>query len=156
MHRTASGLLVVATMLASCSSVTDGGSAQVSRTADPSLPSAPSASAASLLPLGRYVAEVPPGVEAAPGTWRMTITENGITWVNPLTGSSFSPGDVLDVSSTTIVLAPDPQCPDQGADATTGTYGWEFDGSVLTFALEADSCAGRRDTLTAAPWTITP
>ena len=116
-------------------------------------PSVAASAVMGLLPLGTYTAEVPPGVETAPGIWTMQVTDEGITWVNPETGASFSPGDVVEVTPTTIVFAADPACPDQEGTPTPGTYEWQSDGVQLRFTVVSDSCAGRSDTLTSAPWT---
>ena len=104
-----------------------------------------------LIPPGRYTTELPAGLEGAPGLWQMDITPEAITWTSP-EGNSFSPGEVVEVTTTTIVFAPDPECPDQAGEPTEGSYEWSVDGGQLTFTLVSDSCAGRRDTLTAAPW----
>lgn len=105
----------------------------------------------SLIPPGRYTAEIPEGLEAAPGIWTMEVTPEAITWTNP-GGTSFSPGELVEVTSTTIVFGPDPGCPDQEGGPTEGAYTWSVDGGQLTFTFASDSCLGRRDTLTAAPW----
>jgi hypothetical protein len=132
-------------------------SASASSTPGATSTSSPAASeVTSLLPLGTYTAEIPAGVEAAPGQWRMEITNDGITWLNPETGASFSPGDLVEVTSTTIVFAADPGCPDQGGTPTNGTYQWHTDGEQLVFTVDSDSCAGRSDTLTSAPWELAP
>ena len=109
---------------------------------------------ASTIPPGTYTADIPEGVEAHPGTWRMEVTENAISWTNP-DGVTFSPGEVLEVTSDRIVFAADPACPDQ-EEPTDGAYGWEVAGNELSFTVESDSCAGRRDTLTAAAWELAP
>jgi hypothetical protein len=109
-----------------------------------------------LIPPGTYMAEIPEGVEAAPGKWTMVVTPDGMVWTNPETGSVFSPGEVVKLTSTTIVFAPDPGCPDQDGEPTEGSYGWSWDGGQLSFTLESDSCLGRRDTLTTAPWEPMP
>jgi hypothetical protein len=109
-----------------------------------------------LIPPGRYTAEIPEGVEASSGRWTMEVTRDAISWTNPETGSTFSPGDVVELTSTRIVFAPDPACPDQEGEPTQGSYEWSWDGGQLRFTLESDSCLGRRDTLTTAPWEPTP
>jgi hypothetical protein len=106
-----------------------------------------------LIPAGTYAAEVPAGGEAAPGRWVMELERSGIMWTNPENGSTFSPGTVTEVTNDTIVFGPDPGCPDQGASPTPGTYTWKVDAGQLRFTFVSDSCAGRRDTLSTAPWT---
>jgi hypothetical protein len=109
---------------------------------------------ATTIPPGTYTADIPEGVEAASGTWTMQVTEDAITWTHP-EGQIFSPGDVVEVTSDRIVFASDPACPDQD-EPTEGTYQWEVVGSELSFTVESDSCAGRRDTLTSATWELAP
>jgi hypothetical protein len=106
-----------------------------------------------LIPAGAYAAEVPAGVEAAPGRWVMELKSSGILWTNPENGSTFSPGTVTEITKDTIVFGPDPGCPDQGGSPTPGTYKWAVEAGQLRFTFVSDSCAGRRDTLSTAPWT---
>ena len=106
-----------------------------------------------LIPTGTYAAEVPAGREAAPGRWVMQLDSSGILWTNPGNGARFSPGTVTELTNDTIVFAPDPGCPDQGGSPTPGTYTWKLDAGQLRFTFVSDSCAGRRDTLSTAPWT---
>ena len=153
--RTTAWLGIAALVVAGCSNATPS---QVEASADvsPSMATAGSSDAANLIPSGTYTAEVPEGVEASPGLWTMRVTPDGITWTNPETHATFSPGEVVEVTSSGIVFAPDPQCPDQAGEPTEGTYEWSMDGGQLSFTLESDSCTGRSDTLTAAPWELTP
>ena len=152
--------VILAGAVAACSASGTGSSlassSPSSATASPT--TAPSASSGdtSLIPPGTYTAEIPEGVEAAPGRWRMEVTGSGIVWTNPESGSTFSPGEVVELTSTRIVFAPDPGCPDQEGEPTEGSYEWSWDGGQLRFTLESDSCLGRRDTLTTAPWEPTP
>ena len=81
----------------------------------------------------------------------MEVAADGITWTNPQNGATFSPGEVTEITSITIVFAADPGCPDQQSP-TAGTYDWRVDAGQLIFTLVSDSCAGRRDTLTPSPW----
>jgi hypothetical protein len=106
-----------------------------------------------LLPHGTYVATIPPGVNAAPGEWKLTVTANGITYIHP-EGHSFSPGRVEAISATEIVFAPDPQCPVQEGTPTNGQYDWRVEGNSLSFAVIADSCQDRIDTLTSSEWSL--
>ena len=152
--------VILAGAVAACSASGTGSSA-VSSSPSPASASPPMATSGSspgtdLIPPGRFTAEIPEGVEASPGRWTMEITQDEIVWTNPETGSTFSPGDVVEVTSTRIVFAPDPGCPDQEGEPTQGTYEWYWEGGQLSFTLESDSCLGRRDTLTAAPWEAAP
>ena len=152
--------LILTGAVAACSASGTGSSA-VSSSPSPASASPPMATTGSsggtnLIPQGRYAAEIPEGVEASSGRWTMEVTRDAISWTNPETGSTFSPGDVVELTSTTIVFAPDPACPDQEGEPTQGSYEWSWDGSQLRFTLESDSCLGRRDTLTTAPWEPTP
>ena len=106
-----------------------------------------------LIPAGTYAAEVPAGGEAAPGRWMMQLESSGILWTNPENGSTFSPGTVTKITDDTIVFGADPGCPDQGGSPTPGTYTWQVSAGQLRFTFVSDSCAGRRDTLSTAPWT---
>jgi hypothetical protein len=108
------------------------------------------------LPAGTYSAEVPAGLEAGPGTWTLEIGPDGLMWTNPENGATFSPGRVVELTSSTIVLGPDSGCPGQDGGPTAGTYEWQLDAGQLAFTLVSDSCAGRSDTLTASPWTLVP
>jgi hypothetical protein len=110
----------------------------------------------SFIPAGSYSAEVPAGSEAAPGKWLMKVSAAGIEWTNPENGSTFSPGAILEITGSSLVLAADPGCPDQTQGATTGSYDYRKEGSTFVFALVSDSCAGRRDTLTSSPWSPQP
>jgi hypothetical protein len=116
-------------------------------------PSPAAVDVTTMIPAGTYAAEVPVGAEAAPGRWVMQLDSSGILWTNPENGSRFSPGTVTAITNDTIVFAPDPGCPDQGGSPTPGTYTWKLDAGQLRFTFGSDSCAGRRDTLSTAPWT---
>ena len=152
--RTMAWLGVALVVVAGCSNASASSTQTPLATASP-VASAVSSSAMGLIPQGRYTAEIPEGVEAAPGLWTMEIGPEGITWTNPGTGAVFSPGDVVEVTDTSIVFAPDTTCPDQDAP-TEGTYAWSLDGTHLRFTVESDSCLGRRDTLVSAPWELSP
>jgi hypothetical protein len=115
-------------------------------------PSTAAIDVTALIPAGTYAAEVPAGREAAPGRWVMKLDSSGILWTNPENGTTFSPGTVSEVTNDTIVFAPDPGCPGQGGAPTPGTYTWKLDAGHLRFTFISDSCAGRRDTLSTAPW----
>ena len=170
------GAAIASWLIAGCSSMTSSPASQPSRapatgpaagTASPLVTAAPAGAATgapttagldvtAFLPAGSYSADVPAGLEAAPGLWKLEIAADGLMWTNPENGATFSPGKVVEVTSSTIVLGPDPGCPDQVGGPTAGTYGWLLDGGQLTLTLVSDSCAGRRDTLTASPWTLVP
>jgi hypothetical protein len=108
----------------------------------------------SQLPAGKYEANITQsGLEAPPGVWKMDLSKDGIVWHNPYNGSVFSPGVIIEVTSSTIVFAPDPECPGQGGAPGTGTYDWKLDQGQLKFTVVSESCLGRRDTLITAPWT---
>lgn len=152
-HRFVAGLGIAFLAIAGCSN-------QVSPPADRSAssPSQPVAttptSGGGTIPPGTYTADIPEGVEAQAGTWTMEVTGNAITWTHP-EGMTFSPGELLEVTGSRIVFAADPACPDQD-DPTEGAYQWEANGRELSFTVESDSCAGRRDTLTSATWDLAP
>jgi hypothetical protein len=174
------GVAIASWVIAGCSSAASTPGTQASRapatpavTAAPATPiataapatasvartSAPTTAAndvTAFLPAGSYTAEVPEGMEGAPGTWKMEIGPGGLMWTNPQNGSKFSPGEVVEITSSTIVLGPDPGCPNQDGAPTAGTYEWQLDAGQLTLTHVSDSCAGRRDTLTASPWTLVP
>lgn len=122
-------------------------------TASPTPSPAPTvADITQFIPAGRYSMEMPTGAEAAPGTWLIEVSPGGIEWTNPENGSRFSPGKILEVTATTLVFGADPGCPDQSSGATSGSYTYTKEGNNFVFALVADSCAGRRDTMILAPW----
>jgi hypothetical protein len=146
---------VAALLVAGCSNATPS-QGEESASASPPMATTGSSGGTNLIPSGTYTADIPEGVEAAPGQWTMEVTPDGIVWTNPETRTTFSPGEVVEVTSTGIVFAPDPQCPDQEGEPTEGSYEWSWDGGQLSFTLESDSCLGRRDTLTTAPWEPTP
>lgn len=154
-------IVILAGAVAACSA-SGTGSSLVSSSPSPASASQPTATTtgssagANLIPAGTYTAEIPEGVEAAPGRWTMEVTQDLILWTNPETGSTFSPGEVVEVTNTRIVFAPDSGCPDQGGEPAEGSYDWSWDGVQLSFTLESDSCLGRRDTLTSAPWEQAP
>lgn len=152
--RTTAWLGIAALLVAGCSGAT-ASPAEESAGASPPLATSGSSESTDLIPSGTYTAEIPEGVEAAPGQWTMDVGPDGIVWTHP-GGSTFSPGDVVEVTSNGIVFAADPQCPDQDGEPTEGSYEWSWDGEQLTFTLQSDSCPGRRDTLTTAPWEPTP
>lgn len=154
--RTRAWLGIAALLVAGCSSAASSQGEESSASASPPMATTGSSGGTNLIPPGRYTAEIPEGVEAAPGQWTMEVTRDEILWTNPETGSIFSPGEVVEVTSTRIVFAPDPGCPDQEGEPTEGSYEWSWDGGQLSFTLESDSCLGRRDTLTTAPWEPTP
>ena len=106
-----------------------------------------------VLPNGTYTATIPPGVNAAPGEWKLTITATGMTYTHP-EGHRFSPGAIEEISANEVVFAPDPQCPVPQGTATTGRYGWSAEGSSLRFAAISDSCQDRIDTLTSSEWSL--
>ena len=146
---------IAALLVAGCSNGASSQSEASSASAAPPSATTEPSGGTGLIPAGRYTADIPEGVEAAPGHWAMTIGADGIVWNNPETGATFSPGDVVEVTSTKIVFAPDPQCPGQD-EPTEGTYEWSWDGQLLRFTVESDSCLGRRDTLATAPWELAP
>jgi len=165
MNRTRAAIVGVAIgtwMIAGCSNAAappPTGTPAAPATAPIAVTNAPSTMAidvSAFIPAGSYSADIPAGLEAAPGTWTMRIDAAGLTWTNPETGATFTPGKVEDVTNSTIVFAPDPACPGQGGSATAGTYQWQLDAGQLAFTVLSDSCAGRRDTLTATPWTQVP
>ena len=163
MHRTKWALVAVATvawLIAGCSSTSPSPGGQAS-SSTPSSAAPGSATTAAVdvtafLPAGSYSVEIPAGMEAAPGRWVLEIAAGGLMWTNPENGARFSPGTVVEVTSSTLVLGPDPACPDQVGAPTAGTYRWQRNAGQLSFTLVSDSCAGRRDTLIAAPWTLVP
>jgi hypothetical protein len=152
--------VILAGAVAACSASGTGSSLVSSSpspaSASPTTATTASSSGTNLIPPGRYTAEIPEGVEASSGRWTMEVTQDAILWTNPETGSTFSPGEVVEVTSTRIVFAPDPGCPDQVGEPTEGSYEWSWGGGQLSFTLESDSCLGRSDTLTTAPWEPTP
>ena len=99
------------------------------------------------VPYGTYSATIPSGVNAQPGTWGLTITADVVSFTRP-DGGSFSPGAVVDITATEIVLAPDPGCPVQEGTPTEGRYRWSREGDALRLELVSDSCQDRIDTLT--------
>jgi hypothetical protein len=147
--RTTALLGMTALLVAGCASAVSPSEGQSAGASQPVATT--QASGTNTIPPGRYLAELPAGLEGAPGLWQMDITPEAVTWTSP-EGNSFSPGDLVEVTATRIVFAPDPECPDQAGEPTEGTYEWSVDGGQLSFTLVSDSCAGRRDTLTAVPW----
>jgi hypothetical protein len=165
------GVAVASWLIAGCSSVASSPASPTSvapaspsvtaapATASLAVTSAPTTDAIDLtafIPAGSYSAEVPAGLEAAPGTWTLEVAADGLMWTNPENGATFSPGEVVELTSSTIVLGPDPGCPGQDPAPTAGTYQWQLNAGQLAFTLVSDSCAGRSDTLTASPWTLVP
>lgn len=153
--RSATWLGLAALVVAGCSSVPPPRAGEESAGVSPSVETTGSSVNADVIPPGTYTADVPAGVEAASGQWTMEIGADSIVWTHP-EGHSLSPGDVLEMTSTEIVFAADPGCPDQGGEPTDGRYEWSWDGEAVSFTLDSDSCAGRRDTLTSAPWQLEP
>ena len=104
---------------------------------------------------GTYTATIPSGVNAAPGTWKLTISAGGWMFRHP-DGHTFSPGAVTEITATEVVLAPDTGCPVQAGTPTEGRYRWSLEATTLTFEVESDSCQDRIDTLTSSEWSLSP
>jgi hypothetical protein len=141
-------------VFAGCSSTTQS-QGEESAGVIPSMATTESSVSADVILPGTYTADIPAGVAAAPGEWTMEVGPDSIVWIHP-EGQRFSPGDVVEMTSAGIVFAADPSCPDQGGEPTEGSYEWSWDGDQLRFTLDSDSCTGRRDTLTRAPWELAP
>lgn len=104
---------------------------------------------------GTYTASIPAGVNAPPGSWGLTVTPDEVTFTRP-DGRSFSPGTLVELTATEIVLGPDPDCPVQEGPATEGRYLWSRDGDTLTLEVVSDSCQDRIDTFTSSTWSVSP
>ncbi|MET0888207.1 MAG: hypothetical protein ABWX92_17350 [Mycetocola sp.] len=148
-------------VVAACTSST-GPSASPTTSAATSA-SAPASESASRSPIatgsaalyGRYIATIPPGVNAQPGKWTLAVSESGVTFSGP-GGQSFSPGAVEELTSNEFVLAPDPGCPVQEGTPTEGRYRWSREGDALMLEVVADSCQDRIDTFTTSEWSLIP
>jgi hypothetical protein len=104
---------------------------------------------------GTYTATIPAGVNAEPGTWRLTIGQFGVSFTRP-DGQSFSPGTLEELTANEMVLGPDPGCPTQEGTPTEGRYRWSLEGEVLRLETVSDSCQDRIDTLTSDEWSLNP
>jgi hypothetical protein len=100
---------------------------------------------------GTWVATIPPGLNAAPGEWMLTVDAGGWAFTHP-DGHTFSPGAVKAVTEAEITLAADPNCPVQSGTPTDGRYRWSVEAGSLTLEVVSDSCQDRIDTLTSDSW----
>jgi len=121
-----------------------------------STPSPAAVASASGSPLyGTYTATLPDGLNAAPGTWTLSIGPSGANFTHP-DGHTFSPGAVQELTATEVVFAADAQCPVQSGTPTPGRYRWARAGATLTLDVVSDSCGDRIDTLTPSDWSVKP
>jgi hypothetical protein len=137
-----------------CSGSTPSSSGVLSSASEPATASPASSAGAPGTDLeGTYTATIPSGVNAAPGTWRLSMAAGGWMFTHP-DGNTFSPGSVVEITADEVVLAADPGCPGQAGTATEGSYRWSIEGTSLTFELVSDSCRDRIDTLTSSEWSL--
>jgi hypothetical protein len=94
-------------------------------------------------------------VNAEPGTWGLTVTASEVSFRRP-DGQSFSPGAVVDITASEIVLAPGPECTVQHGPPAEARYRWSRVGSALKFEVVSDPCQDLIDTLTSSEWSPTP
>lgn len=97
--------------------------------------------AAADFPLGAYAIEEYAIVFADKGQFRVSKGENVM-----VEGEYTVKGDQLQLTDKRGPIA----C--TGADKETGTYGWKYEGEVLTLSKVEDKCEGRSAAMTAKPW----
>jgi len=157
---TGAAIASLLTLAVACTSASPGASPSLAAGSE----SAPASVAASPSPLpsdpgallfGSWTATLPEGVNAEPGTWTLTVTANDLRFTRP-DGQSFSPGALVELTASEVVLAADAGCPTQTGTPTEGRYGWTRDGDAVTFEVVSDSCQDRIDTLTTSSWTLKP
>ena len=97
--------------------------------------------AAADFPLGSYAVEGYAIVFADEGKFRVSKGDEVL-----VEGEYTVKGDRLQLTDKRGVIA----CTGDGQE--TGTYGWKYEGDVLTLSNVEDKCEGRSAAMTARPW----
>ncbi len=97
--------------------------------------------AATDFPLGSYTVEGYAIIFADEGKFRVSKGDEVL-----VEGEYTVKGDRLQLTDKRGVIA----CTGDGQE--TGTYGWKYEGDVLTLSKVEDKCEGRSAAMTARPW----